>query len=69
MEKLKPCPFCGNRKPIMSWDIEGEPNGIYCNYCKAMVKFPITAASEKETYGETLDKWAEKWNDRGNYFS
>ena len=69
MVGLKPCPFCGNTRPTVAHDLEGEINGIFCNRCKLLAKFPIEAESRRETMGETLEKWKTKWNSREAGFS
>lgn len=62
MEELKTCPFCGGKVRFIR-GLEGEPVGIYCSWCKAMTRWPITMKT-KETFGECEARWAEKWNRR-----
>ena len=66
MTELKPCPFCGGKVNI-SYDIELEPNGIWCPTCHSFMKYPnIKAKSKKETFGETIAKFEAAWNRRHN---
>lgn len=37
-ERLKPCPFCGGRASV-NYDMNLEPNAIYCRTCKAFVRW------------------------------
>ena len=62
MTTLRPCPFCGNN---VQWNhnLDWEITGIYCVRCKAMVKFPVKV-KRTDTYGDTMNKWAEFWNRR-----
>lgn len=64
MVKLKPCPFCGG-KVDYQYDGNFELSGIHCLQCHSMTKFyRIPKPKPSETYGETLDRWAEHWNRR-----
>ena len=61
---LKPCPFCGGEAKFM-WDAEGEISGIRCPTCKSATRFyALPAPKKSETFGETMARWAEKWNRR-----
>lgn len=63
MNDLKLCPFCGG-KATPARDPESlEIFGIYCLCCKALVKWHIDV-KKTDTFGETEQKWAEKWNRR-----
>ena len=67
MDKLKPCPFCGNDKVIIGWTIEGyQITGIYCTKCKAMTKWPVPEWRGRQTAGEYIHEWTERWNRRNN---
>ena len=63
MPELKPCPFCG-RKVDFLYDYRSEPSGIYCSRCMMKTEFNIGVKNKRETYGETMQKWAAKWNAR-----
>lgn len=61
-EKLKPCPFCGNHvMPIR--DPEGQMNEFFCGQCAAHVKWTIKM-KPRETFGENMKRWTDKWNRR-----
>ena len=64
MNDLDRCPFCGGRA-IFTRDPEdcAEITGIYCLGCKAIVKWNIQVRAA-DTYGETQQKWTDKWNKR-----
>lgn len=65
MFELKPCPFCGG-KVDYQYDGAFEISGIRCSQCHSMTKFyRIPKPKKSETYGESMDKWAECWNRRG----
>lgn len=65
-EELKPCPFCGSNVSFCH-DISGEITGIRCPACKSMTKFyGLPIPKKSETFGETMSRWAEKWNQRVN---
>ena len=40
MSDLKPCPFCGESKAYIVYNIEMEPDGITCPTCHIVVRFP-----------------------------
>lgn len=65
MKDMKACPFCGSQKLIYVRDPEdcAEIRGIYCLGCKVLVKWNIEA-KKTDTFGETENQWAEKWNAR-----
>lgn len=63
MKELKPCPFCGDKVNIIH-DIAGVPTGVHCK-CGAFVRFSSTMPKRAhETFGETQDRIAERWNRR-----
>lgn len=61
--ELKPCPFCGG-KVTYNHDISAEIVGIYCQKCKAHVKFIGIRPKMTDTFGKTMEQYAEKWNRR-----
>ena len=63
MPELKPCPFCGH-KADFTYNYMSEPSGIYCSRCMMKIVFNIAVKNKRETYGETMQKWADKWNRR-----
>ena len=64
--ELTPCPFCNGRAQFI-YDPEdcAEIRGIYCHGCKALVKWNIQA-KQADTYGQTAEARAGKWNRRAN---
>ena len=62
MDELKSCPFCGNTAMIIR-DLDLQISGIHCCECKAYVKWPIEMKA-RETYGENMKRWTDKWNRR-----
>lgn len=64
MAELKPCPFCGNPKPMIMHDLELVPHGIHCSKCGTFVKFAGINGHKDKTFGETMEKIAAKWNRR-----
>lgn len=63
MPELRPCPFCGHKVDFVH-DFRGEITGIYCSRCMMKAQFNIGVKSKRETFGETMEKWAVKWNAR-----
>ncbi len=61
---LKPCPFCGNPEVQFNHDIQGEITGIWCGKCKAHVKFMDIKPKKTDTFGQTMEQYAEKWDRR-----
>ncbi len=60
---LKPCPFCGHKPHyIHGPEFEGV-TGVFCPWCRALVRFPITWA-KRETTGENMANWARLYNRR-----
>jgi Lar family restriction alleviation protein len=64
-DKLISCPFCGGHVQYVRSDPAYGITGIFCNQCKAMIKWNIEM-EPKETYGENERKWRERWNRRAN---
>ena len=63
-DDLKTCPFCGGKATYARDPADmTEIFGIYCLACKALVKWSIQA-KQTDTYGQTMNAWAEKWNRR-----
>lgn len=64
MTELKPCPFCGG-KVDYQYDGNFELSGIHCPRCHSRTTFyRFLTPKKSETYGETMDKWADCWNRR-----
>lgn len=64
VKELLPCPFCG-RKVQFNIDIDGDVAGIYCNWCKAYVRFTSIDGTKKgDKFGDTMNRYAEKFNRR-----
>ena len=64
MPELKPCPFCGGKSRFI-YDIELEITGIRCPKCHAGVRFTDAPKPKKtDTYGETMEWWLKRWNQR-----
>ena len=62
MTDLKPCPFCGG-KPRILHDPDGTPSGVHCR-CGALTRFLFMPKKVGETFGETHERIAERWNRR-----
>lgn len=60
---LSPCPFCGSDKVQFCYDYRSEISGIYCSRCMMKTIFNVRV-NNKDTYGKTMQQWAEKWNRR-----
>ena len=63
-EKLKPCPFCGNKTVHFAYDINGEPHGITCCTCHILVKYMRIHVKGGEWFEVSMDKMADEWNRR-----
>lgn len=64
IEKLKPCPFCGEDVQY-NINMEMEPDGIYCKTCKALIRFIRVKPIQKgENFGDVYKRIAERWNRR-----
>ena len=51
-ERLKPCPFCGGRRPTLVVDDETESKcGVKCFECGGSI-YP-----EKDTLNEAIEAW------------
>ena len=64
MANLKPCPFCGNPEPVFMYDIELVPHAIHCLKCGAFIRFFGINGHKDKTFGETMEKIAQRWNRR-----
>lgn len=62
-DALRPCPFCGGDVQPLRMDPADGIYGIFCRGCKAVVKWDIRMEA-RETFGENIRKWEEKWNAR-----
>lgn len=63
-EELKKCPLCGNNVQY-NINIAMEPDGIWCGYCKMLVRFTRVKPIQKgETFGDVQKRIAERWNRR-----
>ena len=64
MEKLKPCPFCGENVQY-NINMEMEPDGVYCRHCKMLVRFIHVKPIQKgENFGDVYKRIAVCWNTR-----
>lgn len=61
--KLKPCPFCGSEVQI-NFNIDFEPDGIRCDECHMIVRYPRIKPKAREPFGACMDAMAERWNRR-----
>jgi hypothetical protein len=65
-EELKKCPFCGNNVRY-NINMDMEPDGIWCGYCKMLVRFTrVKAIQRGENFGDVQTRIAEQWNRRAN---
>ena len=64
MPDLKPCPFCGHPRPKFNHGLDGEITGIYCWGCKAHVRFGGIEPKKSDSFGKTMEQYAEKYNRR-----
>lgn len=64
MPDIKPCPFCGNPEVQFNHDIDGEITGIFCWKCKALVTFTNIRPKKSDSFGKTMEDYAEKWDRR-----
>ena len=65
MIKLKRCPFCGE-KVDFNYNIELEPDGVYCKNCKMLVRWTREQMKPRETFGDVCERLATRWNRRAN---
>ncbi|WP_205838925.1 Lar family restriction alleviation protein [Bilifractor porci] len=63
-EGLKPCPFCGESKEYIVYNIEMEPDGITCPVCHIVVRFPHIKVKGGEKFEVAIGKMTDAWNRR-----
>lgn len=61
IEKLKPCPFCGE-KAELTWNSQGQ-HYIKCNSCDGGM---FTFATTEEKIKETVDAWNKRAGDEND---
>lgn len=66
MAELKPCPFCGERKAYVVYNIEMETDGITCPICHIVLRFPRIRVKGGERFEVAIDKMMDVWNRRAN---
>ena len=49
---------------MFNHDIHGEITGIWCGKCKAHVTFTNIHPRRTDTFGQTMEQFAEKWDRR-----
>lgn len=65
-KELKKCPLCGNNVRY-NINMDMEPDGIWCGYCKMLVRFTrVKAIQRGENFGDVKMRIAEQWNRRAN---
>ncbi len=64
MSELKRCPFCGESKAYIVYNIEMEPDGIACHTCHIVIRFPRIKVRGGEKFEIAINKMAEVWNRR-----
>lgn len=63
-DELKPCPLCGG-KVDFNYNIELEPDGIFCRQCRTLTRFMGKPALKRhEPFGVAMDWIKERWNRR-----
>ena len=65
-KELKPCPFCGESKTYIVYNIEMEPDGITCPVCHIVVRFPRIKIKGGEKFEVAIGKMTDAWNRRMN---
>lgn len=61
MEKMKPCPFCGNEFPTIEKYYYGDIYRVACPQCQTYFGCDCTAGHDK-----SKEKTIERWNTRVN---
>ena len=51
MAELKPCPFCGAKKPNILYDEKYKRYSVNCNICSARIS---TTSAKRQ---DTIDAW------------
>ena len=62
--QIKPCPFCGESKVYIVYNIEMEPDGITCPTCHIVVRFPRIRVKGGEKFEVAIGKMTDVWNRR-----
>lgn len=62
-DRLKPCPFCG-KKAVINFNAEFEPDGIRCDACHIIVRYPRIKVKSGEPFIVCMEQMAEAWNRR-----
>lgn len=60
---LLPCPFCGGRVRF-NHNVWLEPDGIWCESCHCLIRFPRIEHSKKDRFEATMSAMADAWNRR-----
>lgn len=63
MPELMPCPFCGGPAEF-SFGLRGEPQGIWCNQCRSLMKYTQIEYKASRPHRMILEQMAERWNRR-----
>lgn len=60
--KLKPCPFCGNKKPIIYISEAGVR--VFCDVCKSSTGNFVDRREDEHFYEGALEHVVNVWNER-----
>ena len=64
MEKLKPCPFCGGKATVMSWEFTDEMGyNVVCNSNEKCPYFPMFDPPDYPMFDTKKDA-IKAWNTR-----